>query len=98
MPWPRWPWREPEAGGPGLPVWLWMSCTHPDFKAHAVGEGCPTTLEAVSRELRRIQADLAKTVSQGVDKQPVREGRHTPPPSRAGTANAGPAGSACGRP
>jgi hypothetical protein len=47
-------------------------------KAHAVGEGRPTTPEAVSQELRRIHADLAKTVSQSVDKQPVREGRHTP--------------------
>jgi hypothetical protein len=26
-------------------------------KAHAVGEGCPTTLEAVSRKLRRSHAD-----------------------------------------
>jgi hypothetical protein len=44
-----------------------------------VGEvALPTTPEAVSRELLRIHADLAKTVSQGVDNQPVREGRYIP--------------------
>ena len=43
--------------------------------AHAVGEGCNTTSEGVSRELRRIHAaDLANAVSQGDDKHPGRGG------------------------